>query len=88
MSKATSKIFNNEDSIDDILLSLEEHGLVLISDMASGLNNLYRRLSAVLPKGTLQDWTDHPTEGYFYFIYNPEAYTREQAINHIQKLRL
>jgi hypothetical protein len=77
-NQTITKVFSNQDSTDDILLALEEKGLVLFSDMASGFIRLYQRLDPVLPEGTLQDYTNHPTEAYFYFIYNCEVYTRSK----------
>jgi hypothetical protein len=89
VKKAISKVFSNQDSTEDILFALEENGLVLFSDMASGFTKLYKeRLRPVLPEDSIQSYTNHPTEGYFYFIYNNETYTREQVLNIILKFRV
>jgi hypothetical protein len=88
MCRNISKVFNEQDSTADILLSLEENGLVLFSDMASGFNRLYERIRSALPEGTMQGYTNHPTEGYFYFICDSDLYTLKEATSRILKFRL
>jgi hypothetical protein len=84
-----SKIFWSHHSVDEVLLTLQENGLVIFADTKIGFTNFYKeKLLPVLPEqGIRQDYTNHPTEGYFYFLYDSNVYSREQAINIILKFR-
>lgn len=83
------RVFWSYDSVDDVLLSLEDNGLVLFADSKTGFSKFYKeKLLPLLPEERiLQAYTNHPTEGYFYFLYDSEVYTYDQAINIILKFK-
>lgn len=84
-----SKVFWSHHAVDEVLLTLEEKGLVIFADTKTGFTNFYReKLRPVLSDEAIrQDYTNHPTEGYFYFLYDSNVYSREQAIKIILKFR-
>ena len=84
-----SKIFSAYDSVDDILLALQENGLVLFADSKTGFTKFYQeKLIPVLPdEGIIQAYSNHHTEGYFYFLFDSEVYSYQQAIEAILKFR-
>jgi len=75
--------------VDEIIHTLQEKGLVVFADTTTGFTNFYKeKLVPVLPEeGIMQDYTNHPTEGYFYFLYDTCMHSREQAIDIILKFK-
>ncbi len=86
---AISKVFWAHHPVDEVLSALQENGLVIFADTKTGFNNFYKeKLIPVLSDEAIrQDYTNHPTEGYFYFLYDSNVYSREQAIKIILKFR-
>jgi hypothetical protein len=74
------KIFNSQDSVDSILDALRDDGLVVFSDTTSIFIKFYReQLQPLLDSSIIQAFTMHPHDGYFYFLYNCDKYSLEQA---------
>lgn len=86
-SSLITKIFNANDSRDNIISGLQKDGLALFSDTTTGFRNLYRELQQHLDENIRQDYTNHPTEGYFYFLYDSDVYSREQVLKIIINYR-
>jgi hypothetical protein len=83
------KIFWSHDPAGDVLIALRKDGLVLFADSKTGFTKFYtEKLVPILPEeGIIQSYTNHPAEGYFYFLYDSEVFSRQQAIDIILKFR-
>lgn len=82
------RVFSSLDSVEDILCSLAKQGIVIFSDTKSGIVALYNKLEPiVLQTDILQGYTNHPTEGYVYFIYDSEIYSHAEAVAVVKEFR-
>ncbi len=74
------RIFSTKDLIEDIISHLRNFGIAAFTDMTSIFIRFYDGfLKNCLSDNYIQSYTNHETEGYYYFIYDSLRFTFMEA---------
>jgi hypothetical protein len=73
----------------EVLMQLEKIGIVPFSEYKTPFVSYYNeKLNPLLNESIIQDYTNHPSEGYYYFLYDSDKFSRQEAINQILKSKI
>lgn len=81
------KVLSSASPIYEVISQLEKTGLAPFSDTKTPfIEYVNNKLDQLIDDNIIQGYTNHPTEGYFYFLYDPKKISKKEAIKTILDL--
>lgn len=76
------RFLNSTSPVIDVISQLDEVGIVPFTDMTTHFDNYYHnKLKPVLNKSITQSYTNHPAEGYFFFLYDFNRFSQKEVVD-------
>ena len=81
------KIHSSQSPVYEVLEQLGKTGIVPLCNTKTSIEKYVEdKLSDYLSEHIILSYTNHPKEGYYYFLYDIEKYSYEEAKDLISKL--
>lgn len=79
-------VFNSNSDIQKVMEQLEEIGIVPFSDTTTPFREFCTKHKTSLKSQIIQGYTEHKQEGYLYFLYDNDKYSRKDAAKVVSKI--